>query len=76
MPPYCTQSRRFVLAERTIGEPAAETLRHGVQDIPPAGEGEIQYRVEMIDGLEQASAALIGLLRGDAFGKRVVKLSD
>lgn len=39
-------------------------------------EGKIQYREEMIHGLEQAPDAFIGLLRGDAFGKRVVKLSD
>ncbi len=38
-------------------------------------QGKIRYREEMIDGLEQAPAAFIGLLRGEAFGKRVVKLS-
>jgi len=37
--------------------------------------GKIQYREEMIDGLEQAPAAFIGLLNGKAFGKRVVNLS-
>lgn len=39
-------------------------------------QGEIKYREEMIEGFEQAPAAFIGLLRGEAFGKRVVKLSD
>jgi len=38
-------------------------------------EGKIKYREEMIDGLEQAPAAFIGLLRGEAFGKRVIRLS-
>lgn len=38
--------------------------------------GKIQYREEVIEGLEQAPAAFIGLLRGEAFGKRVVKLTD
>jgi hypothetical protein len=38
-------------------------------------QGKIQYREEMIDGLEQAPAAFIGLLNGEAFGKRVIKLS-
>ena len=37
-------------------------------------EGKIQYREEVIEGLENAPEAFIGLLRGDAFGKRVVKL--
>ncbi|WP_349295684.1 NADP-dependent oxidoreductase (plasmid) [Thioclava sp. 'Guangxiensis'] len=39
-------------------------------------DGKIQYKEEMIAGLEQAPDAFIGLLRGDAFGKRVVKLND
>ncbi|MDN5568759.1 MAG: zinc-binding dehydrogenase, partial [Paracoccus sp. (in: a-proteobacteria)] len=38
-------------------------------------EGKIKYREEMIDGLEQAPEAFIGLLRGEAFGKRVIRLS-
>lgn len=38
--------------------------------------GQIKYREEVINGLEQAPAAFIGLLKGEAFGKRVVKLSD
>jgi NADPH-dependent curcumin reductase CurA len=38
--------------------------------------GKIKYREEMIDGLEQAPAAFVGLLRGAAFGKRVIHLND
>ena len=37
-------------------------------------EGKVQYREEMIEGLKQAPAAFIGLLRGEAFGKRVIRL--
>ncbi|MDT0575609.1 NADP-dependent oxidoreductase [Croceicoccus sp. F390] len=39
-------------------------------------QGKIRYREEVIDGLEQAPAAFIGLLRGEGFGKRVIKLGD
>ncbi len=39
-------------------------------------QGKIKYREEMIAGLEQAPTAFIGLLRGEAFGKRVIQLSD
>lgn len=39
-------------------------------------EGKIKYREELITGLEQAPAAFVGLLRGEAFGKRVIKLND
>lgn len=38
-------------------------------------EGKVHYREEMIDGLERAPAAFAGLLRGEAFGKSVVKLT-
>ncbi len=37
-------------------------------------EGRIRYREEVIDGLEHAPKAFAGLLRGEAFGKRVVRL--
>ncbi len=36
--------------------------------------GRIHYREEMIDGLEQAPAAFIGLLHGENFGKRVIRV--
>lgn len=39
-------------------------------------QGKIQYHKEIITGLERAPAAFAGLLRGEAFGKRVIKLSD
>lgn len=38
-------------------------------------QGKIQYREEVINGLEHAPDAFVGLLNGDAFGKRVVKLT-
>lgn len=37
---------------------------------------KIKYREEVIDGLEQAPQAFVGLLRGEAFGKRVIKLNN
>ncbi len=36
--------------------------------------GKIQYREDMIDGLEQAPEALFGMLRGENFGKRVIRV--
>ena len=39
-------------------------------------QGKIRYREEMISGLERAPSALVGLLRGEAFGKRVITLND
>lgn len=39
-------------------------------------EGRIRYREDVVEGLENAPQGLIGLLRGDNFGKRVVRLGD
>ncbi|GHA40089.1 NADP-dependent oxidoreductase [Amylibacter ulvae] len=39
-------------------------------------EGKIKYREEIIDGLENAPEAFIGLLNGEAFGKRVIRVGN
>jgi len=39
-------------------------------------EGQVKYREHRVNGLENAPAALIGLLRGENFGKVVVEVSD
>ena len=39
-------------------------------------DGKVRYLEEIIEGLEQAPAALIGLLKGDSFGKRVIHLAS
>lgn len=38
--------------------------------------GKIRFREDIVAGLEAAPAALIGVLKGDNFGKRLVKLAD
>lgn len=37
--------------------------------------GRIHYREEIIDGLDNAPAALIGLLKGENFGKRMIRVT-
>ena len=37
-------------------------------------QGKIKYREEILDGLEAAPRGLIGLLRGENFGKRVIRV--
>ena len=39
-------------------------------------EGKIRYREDIVDGLENAPQALIGLLEGKNFGKQVVRVSN
>ncbi|MFC5743285.1 NADP-dependent oxidoreductase [Dyella tabacisoli] len=39
-------------------------------------EGKVQIREDLVDGLEQAPQAFIGLLAGENFGKVVVRVAD
>ncbi|MEH1998466.1 MAG: NADP-dependent oxidoreductase [Nostoc sp.] len=38
--------------------------------------GQLKYKEDVVDGLENAPGAFIGLLRGDNFGKLIVKVND
>ena len=38
--------------------------------------GELQYREDIVDGIEHAAGAFQGLLRGENFGKLLVRVSD
>jgi NADPH-dependent curcumin reductase CurA len=37
-------------------------------------EGKLKYREDIVDGLEHAPEALIGLLQGHNFGKLIVRV--
>ncbi len=39
-------------------------------------EGKIKYREHIVDGLEKAPDAFVKLLRGDNFGKMIIKIAD
>jgi NADPH-dependent curcumin reductase CurA len=39
-------------------------------------EGRVKYREEVIEGLESAPRGLIGLLRGENFGKLIVRVAE
>ncbi len=36
--------------------------------------GQVKYREEILDGLEAAPAAFVGMLKGENFGKRVIRV--
>jgi NADPH-dependent curcumin reductase CurA len=38
-------------------------------------EGRIRYREDIVDGLENAPAAFIGMLNGHNFGKLLVRMA-
>ena len=37
-------------------------------------EGRVRYREDIVDGIEQAPAAFIGMLEGQNFGKLIVRV--
>jgi len=39
-------------------------------------EGKLQHREQFVDGIENAPAAFLGMLRGDNTGKQLVKISE
>ena len=39
-------------------------------------QGKIKYREDIVEGLENAPQAFIGLLKGENFGKLLIKVSD
>ncbi|MGF1622088.1 MAG: NADP-dependent oxidoreductase [Rhodomicrobiaceae bacterium] len=39
-------------------------------------EGKIKYREDIVEGLEKAPEAFVGLLKGGNFGKLIVKIAD
>jgi NADPH-dependent curcumin reductase CurA len=39
------------------------------------GQGRLKYRESVVEGLENAPRGLIALLRGENFGKQLVKLA-
>jgi hypothetical protein len=41
---------------------------------PWVADGSLKYREDVVDGLENASAAFIGLLEGRNFGKLLVRV--
>ena len=44
--------------------------------IPWVSAGKVKYREDVLAGLERAPQGLIGMLRGDNFGKLIVKVAD
>ena len=56
------------------------TRSHGRDFVRDMGEwvgsGQVRYREDVVKGLENAPAAFAGMLRGDNFGKLVVKVGD
>jgi NADPH-dependent curcumin reductase CurA len=74
------QSRRHCGARATRGNLCPGLPRgaiaHVLRDMGEwVGGGRVKYRDDVVEGLENASAAFLGLLQGKNFGKLLVKVA-
>jgi NADPH-dependent curcumin reductase CurA len=61
----------YIISDHYAGFPAfVERARAWVED------GSLRYRETVVDGIEHAPAAFLGLLRGQNIGKMLVKVGD
>ncbi|WP_337268537.1 NADP-dependent oxidoreductase [Oryzifoliimicrobium ureilyticus] len=68
--------RRSLTVRGFIQTEFAQHFDEFLQDVGPlVADGKIKYKEDIVDGLEQAPEALIGMLAGKNFGKLVVKVS-
>ena len=66
-------ARQVVLAARPQGKPHLTDFR--LREVGAGiADGRIRYREDIVDGLENASEAFIGMLEGRNFGKLIVRV--
>ena len=67
--------KRLILRGFLVGD-HTHVMPEFLREVPPAlADGRVQMRETVVEGLENAPAAFIGLLRGDNTGKMIVRLS-
>ena len=80
--PVASRYRRAILSNRLtfrgfiVGDFAAQQGDFLREVSTWIREGKLKYREDVVDGLEKAPRALAGLLRGENFGKLVVRVAD
>jgi hypothetical protein len=80
-PELAPRNERFVLVNRVriqgfIVFDFAARYREGLAQLTDwVRQGKLKYREDIVDGLERAPGALIGLLQGSNFGKVVVRVA-
>ncbi|MCB5174986.1 MULTISPECIES: NADP-dependent oxidoreductase [Microvirga] len=67
-------ARRLTLRGFIVGDFASQAEEFYREVSPWLREGRIKYREDVVEGLENAPEALIGLLKGNNFGKLLVRV--
>ncbi|NDY84333.1 NADP-dependent oxidoreductase [Orrella sp. NBD-18] len=81
-PPHAHKTLRSILVNRIKlqGFIVSDRMDHWADIRTKLSElvlsGKLKFRESIVHGLENAPAALVGLLKGENFGKQLVKLTD
>jgi hypothetical protein len=68
-------SKRITLRGFLVGDFYTRHAEFAAEMVPWVKQGRVKYREHVIDGLENAPRGLIGLLRGENFGKSLVRVA-
>jgi NADPH-dependent curcumin reductase CurA len=68
--------KRLKIQGFIVGDRWQRFAEYRAMAAPLVRNGELKYREDIVDGLDRAPEAFIGLLQGRNFGKLVVKLGD
>ena len=68
-------TKRLTLRGFIVSDFASQKPEFLAEVGPLVRDGRIKYREDIVEGLENAPQALIGLLRGENFGKVIVRVS-
>jgi NADPH-dependent curcumin reductase len=68
--------KRLKIQGFIVGDQRQRFAEYWAMAAPLLKSGELKYREDIVDGLDRAPEAFIGLLQGRNFGKLVVKLGD
>ena len=66
--------RLIVFGSRARGSGARPVSLFARDRAGRVADGRVKYREDIVDGIEQAPEAFVGLLKGKNFGKLVVKV--
>ena len=67
-------TKRLTFRGFIVGDFASQFPKFLSDMVPWIKEGKVKYREDITDGLENAPRELIGLLRGENFGKKIIRI--
>ena len=69
-------SKRIAMTGFIVGDHVHKLAAYQARVAPWFASGEMVFREDVVPGLENAPRALIGMMKGEAIGKRLVQVAD